>query len=41
MRKMTDDDIKMCGFNILKEVHSFLQVVNIETDEDIIGFGIF
>ena len=27
--------------NLFKEVHSFLQVVNIETDEDIIGFGIF
>jgi hypothetical protein len=27
--------------NLFKDVHSFFQVVNIETDEDLIGFGVF
>ena len=29
------------GSSLFKDVHSFFQVVNIETDEDIIGFDIF
>ena len=29
------------GSNLFKDVHSFFQIVNIETDEDIIGFDIF
>ena len=29
------------GSSLFKDVHSFFQVVNIETDEDIIGFDMF
>ena len=29
------------GSNLFKDVHSYFQVVNIETDEDIIGFDMF
>jgi len=29
------------GSNLFKDVHSFFQIVNIETDEDIIGFDMF
>lgn len=29
------------GANLFKDVHSFFQIVNIETDEDIIGFDMF
>ena len=29
------------GANLFKDVHSYFQIVNIETDEDILGFDIF